>query len=100
MAERREPAGWLFPHGVHETCTRSRASVARRHRAPDGAFDPSPELACDLVEGSDVHERRPYAVASFSRMDFDMPPELTSYLAELDDFIEKEIRPLEQADDN
>jgi alkylation response protein AidB-like acyl-CoA dehydrogenase len=33
-------------------------------------------------------------------MDFELPPELTSYLAELDEFIEREIRPLEQADDN
>ena len=33
-------------------------------------------------------------------MDFDLPPELTAYLAELDDFIEAEITPLEQADDN
>jgi acyl-CoA dehydrogenase len=33
-------------------------------------------------------------------MDFDLPPELTAYLAELDDFIEREIKPLEAADDN
>mgnify|MGYP001195777629 CR=1 FL=1 len=33
-------------------------------------------------------------------MDFDLPPELTAYLAELDDFIEREIRPLEEQDDN
>ena len=33
-------------------------------------------------------------------MDFALPAELTAYLAELDAFIEKEIRPLEQADDN
>ena len=33
-------------------------------------------------------------------MDFDLPAELTAYLAELDDFIEREIRPLEQQDDN
>ena len=33
-------------------------------------------------------------------MDFDLPPELTAYLAELDAFIEAEIKPLEQADDN
>ena len=33
-------------------------------------------------------------------MDFDIPAELTEYLAELDDFIEREIRPLEQQDDN
>ncbi|SFR68545.1 acyl-CoA dehydrogenase [Marinobacter daqiaonensis] len=33
-------------------------------------------------------------------MDFHLPQELTDYLAELDDFIEKEIRPLEQQDDN
>jgi len=33
-------------------------------------------------------------------MDFDIPADLASYLAELDDFIEREIRPLEQQDDN
>ena len=33
-------------------------------------------------------------------MDFDIPAELTSYLTELDEFIEREIRPLEAADDN
>lgn len=33
-------------------------------------------------------------------MDFDLPAELTAYLADLDAFIDAEIRPLEQADDN
>src|SRR6202050_432895 len=33
-------------------------------------------------------------------MDFELPPELASYLTELDDFIEREIKPLEQRDDN
>ena len=33
-------------------------------------------------------------------MNFDLPPELTDYLARLDAFTEAEIRPLEQADDN
>mgnify|MGYP002136781310 CR=1 FL=1 len=33
-------------------------------------------------------------------MDFTLPAELTAYLAELDAFIAREIRPLEQADDN
>lgn len=33
-------------------------------------------------------------------MDFTLPAELTAYLAELDAFIEAEINPLEQADDN
>ena len=33
-------------------------------------------------------------------MDFDLPADVAAYLAELDDFIEREIRPLEQADDN
>lgn len=33
-------------------------------------------------------------------MDFDLPEELTAYLAELDEFIEAEIRPLERQDDN
>ncbi|PCG15500.1 MULTISPECIES: acyl-CoA dehydrogenase family protein [Sphingomonas] len=33
-------------------------------------------------------------------MDFALPPELKEYLAELDRFIEAEIRPLEEADDN
>src|SRR5689334_2136175 len=33
-------------------------------------------------------------------MDFELPPELTSYVTELDEFIEREIRPLEQRDDN
>ena len=33
-------------------------------------------------------------------MDFDIPPDLAAYLDELDDFIEREIRPLEEADDN
>jgi len=33
-------------------------------------------------------------------MDFELPAELVRYLEELDDFIEREIRPLEQQDDN
>jgi alkylation response protein AidB-like acyl-CoA dehydrogenase len=33
-------------------------------------------------------------------LDFNLPPELVSYLKELDRFIEAEIRPLEQQDDN
>jgi len=33
-------------------------------------------------------------------MDFSLPPELTAYLAELDAFIAREIRPLQQQDDN
>jgi acyl-CoA dehydrogenase len=33
-------------------------------------------------------------------MDFDVPAELSAYLAELDEFIEQEIVPLEQSDDN
>jgi alkylation response protein AidB-like acyl-CoA dehydrogenase len=33
-------------------------------------------------------------------MDFEIPREITDYLAELDEFIEREIQPLEQQDDN
>ena len=33
-------------------------------------------------------------------MNFDIPPELVTYLSELDEFIEREIKPLEEADDN
>ena len=33
-------------------------------------------------------------------MDFDIPADLASYLTELDEFIEREIKPLEQRDDN
>ena len=33
-------------------------------------------------------------------MDFDVPPDLVAYLAELDAFIEAEIKPIEQRDDN
>ena len=33
-------------------------------------------------------------------MDFDLPEDLAAYLDELDDFIEREIKPLEQQDDN
>jgi acyl-CoA dehydrogenase len=33
-------------------------------------------------------------------MDFDLPPDLVDYLAELDDFIEREIKPLQAQDDN
>lgn len=33
-------------------------------------------------------------------MNFDIPPDIASYLDELDAFIEAEIKPLEQADDN
>ncbi len=33
-------------------------------------------------------------------MDFTLPKDLVEYLAELDEFIEREIRPLEQRDDN
>ena len=31
---------------------------------------------------------------------FEIPQDITDYLAELDAFIEREIKPLEQADDN
>ena len=33
-------------------------------------------------------------------MDFELPEELQALLAEIDDFIEREIKPLEQEDDN
>ena len=33
-------------------------------------------------------------------MDFELPQDLSDYLVELDEFIEREIRPLEQQDDN
>ena len=33
-------------------------------------------------------------------MDFDIPPDLAVYLIELDEFIEREIKPLEEQDDN
>jgi alkylation response protein AidB-like acyl-CoA dehydrogenase len=33
-------------------------------------------------------------------MDFDLPAELADYLVELDEFIEREIKPLEEQDDN
>jgi acyl-CoA dehydrogenase len=33
-------------------------------------------------------------------MNFELPPELAAYLDELDEFIEREIKPLEQQDDN
>ena len=34
------------------------------------------------------------------RVDFEIPADLADYLGELDEFIEREIRPLEQQDDN
>ncbi len=33
-------------------------------------------------------------------VDFELPADLVAYLAELDDFIEREIKPLEEQDDN
>ena len=33
-------------------------------------------------------------------MNFDIPEEMQAYLEELDQFIEKEIKPLENSDDN
>ena len=33
-------------------------------------------------------------------MDFNIPAEIAAYLRELDEFIEREIRPLERQDDN
>src|SRR5262245_12959406 len=33
-------------------------------------------------------------------MDLELPPALAAYLVELDEFIDREIRPLEEADDN
>ena len=74
--------------------------VDGRHRAPDRALDPAAELRRDLLEGCDVHPRRRYAIARFSRMDFELPKDLADYLVELDDFIEREIKPLEQENDN
>src|SRR6266849_1446970 len=35
-----------------------------------------------------------------SHVDFEIPEDLAGYLTELDEFIEREIRPLEQYDDN
>ncbi len=34
------------------------------------------------------------------RVDLELPPDLVAYLAELDEFIEQEIKPLEESDDN
>ena len=34
------------------------------------------------------------------RVDLELPPDLVAYLAELDEFIEREIKPLEETDDN
>src|SRR5271168_3437570 len=33
-------------------------------------------------------------------LDFEIPAEITAYLAELDEFIEREIKPLERENDN
>ena len=33
-------------------------------------------------------------------MDFNIPADIKNYLAELDDFIEREIKPLERENDN
>ena len=33
-------------------------------------------------------------------MDFEIPAEIKTYLKELDDFIEREIKPLENSNDN
>jgi alkylation response protein AidB-like acyl-CoA dehydrogenase len=46
-------------------------------------------------------EERRLVVREYGRtMDFDVPQAMTDYLAELDEFIEREIKPLEQQDDN
>src|SRR5215831_16054339 len=42
-------------------------------------------------------DRRPGRIAG---MDFELPKDLVDYLDELDDFIEREIRPLERENDN
>src|SRR5438270_4736775 len=44
--------------------------------------------------------RRPGLPSGKRAMDFDLPQDLIDYLAELDAFIEAEIKPLEQKDDN
>jgi len=45
-------------------------------------------------------ERLGRPLTSGDAVDFDLPPDLVDYLAELDDFIEREIRPLQAQDDN
>src|SRR5262249_45581418 len=50
-----------------------------------------------------LSRRRPRPNRSSNRsvaVDFTIPPEITAYLAELDEFIEREIKPLERENDN
>ncbi len=69
--------------------TDGRCAGTRRPRAAS-------RLATLGGEAGQSHRRG----ATQTRMDFELPAELTDYLAELDAFIEREIVPLEETDDN
>jgi hypothetical protein len=55
-----------------------------------------------LVTGSLTIEAAGFGrlLTSGDAVDFDLPQDLVDYLAELDDFIEREIKPLQAQDDN
>src|SRR5215469_6291389 len=57
------------------------------------------ELAQGCLERQVFSSKRSLT-ATVCRVDFEIPAEMASYLTELDEFIDREIRPLEQADDN
>src|SRR5215208_5522158 len=76
-------------------------------QSPCGSL-PRVSLAAAVLAG-DVSSllTRPLAIEAAGRplisgdaVDFDLPQDLVDYLAELDDFIEREIQPLQTQDDN
>ena len=79
------------PRAVSSTATRGRAAAA-----PLG--DRREQGAHRQPERSAVTHRRPTDMDG--SMDFDIPQDIQELLKDLDDFIEAEIKPLEQQDDN
>src|SRR5947208_4497889 len=103
-SERKNACGWPSP-------PRSTRGVRSPKRAPRRVIHRSGgSTTCESADASGSSTRRHFANGNrLSKpdrlhygllMDFEIPAEIRAYLAELDAFIEKEIKPLEQADDN
>src|ERR1700751_4378598 len=71
---------------THSFVTRLGHGSARRGRLQSARVDPS--------------LTRIFTRSRRATLDFNIPPEIQAYLAELDEFIEREIKPLERENDN
>src|SRR2546430_1359857 len=92
-------------NGPAEDCRGSASPRWPSCRPPSGpaastTAGPSSSRSCGRPSATGWRSPTPVTPERADRMDFDLPPDLVAYLAELDDFIEQEIRPLEADDDN